>query len=181
LERWIELPLVRRIVTASDDHGYSYFAEDGPPPKILSVAERPGYRNMNIWRFAPPSRIDAPDTIIEHAGVLPPPGGVVSRIVDIPPLPKDPLEARRQAAALFARMFPDALHDPSSHRSSGMHRTDTVDFAVVMSGEIVAIMDKGEKVMKAGDILIQRGTNHAWENRTAEVTRMLFVLCDAAR
>lgn len=181
MESWTELPLVRRIVTASDDEGRSYFAEDGPPPKVLSVAERPGYRNMNIWRLAPLAHIDDPDTIIEHVGVLPPPGGVVFRIVDIPPLPKDPLEARRQAAALFARMFPDAQHDPSNQRSSGMHRTDTVDFAVVMSGEIVAIMDKGEKAMKAGDILIQRGTNHARENRTAEVTRMLFVLCDAER
>jgi hypothetical protein len=44
LESWTELPFVRRIVTASDDHGCSYFLEDGPPPKILSVAERPGYR-----------------------------------------------------------------------------------------------------------------------------------------
>jgi len=181
LAKWSELPIARRIVTASDEHGRSYFAEDGPPPKILSVTERPGYRNMNIWRLAPLARIDEPDTIIEQTGVLPPPGGVVFRVVDIPPLPKDPLEAQRQATALFARMFPDAQHDSSSPRSSGMHRTDTVDFAVCMSGEIIAIMDEGEKVMQAGDILIQRGTSHAWENRTNDVTRMLFVLCDAER
>jgi hypothetical protein len=176
-----ELPVVRRIVTESDDSGRSYFSEDGPPPKILSVAERPGYRNMNIWRLTRLGSVDDPDTIIEHSGVLPPPGGVVFRVVDIPPLPNDPAEARRQAAALFARMFPDAQYAPGHLRSSGMHRTDTVDFAVCMSGEIVAVMDEGEKVMKAGDILIQRGTNHAWENRTDEMARMLFVLCDAER
>jgi uncharacterized cupin superfamily protein len=78
-------------------------------------------------------------------------------------------------------MFPDAQHAPGHLRSPGMHRTDTVDFAVCMSGEIVAVMDEGEKVMKAGDILIQRGTSHAWENRTDEMARMLFVLCDAER
>lgn len=178
---WAELPIVRRIVTGNDDHGRSYFAEDGPPPKILSVAERPGYRNMNLWRLTSSPHIDDPDTAIEQTGVLPPPKGVVFRVVDIPPLPTDPTEAQRQATALFARMFPDAQHDPDSSRSSGMHRTDTVDFAVVMSGAIVAVMDDGEKMMKAGDILIQRGTNHAWENRTDEMTRMLFVLCDAER
>jgi hypothetical protein len=176
-----ELPVVRRIVTANDPAQGSYFSEDGPPPKILSVADRPGYRNMNIWRLTRSGRIDDPDTVIEHSGVLPPPGGVIVRMIDIPPLPEDPTEARRQAAALFARMFPDAKYHAGSARSSGMHLTDTVDFAVCMYGEIVAIMEQGEKLMKAGDVLIQRGTNHAWENRTDRMARMLFVLCDAER
>ncbi len=176
-----ELPLVRRIVTAVDDDGRSFFLEDGPPPKVLTVAERPGYRNMNLWRLTALSRIDDPDTIAEHVGILPPAGGLVMRVIDVPPLPKDPEEAHRQAAAMFKRMFPDARYETGSHRSSGMHLTDTVDFAICLAGEIVAIMDRGETLMKAGDILIQRGTSHAWENRTDNVARMLFILCDAER
>lgn len=176
-----ELPVVRRIVTATDRNGRSYFAEDGPPPQILSVPERPGYRNMNIWRLLRSGRIEDPDTVADHEGILPPPGGVIVRVIDIPPLPKDPAEASRQAAAMFARMFPDATYDAGSSRSAGMHLTDTIDFAVCLTGEIVAIMDSGEKTMRSGDILIQRGTNHAWENRTKDVARMLFVLCDAGR
>lgn len=174
-----ELPAVRRIVTAIDEDGLSFFAEDGPPPKVITMAERPGYRNMNIWRTL--GRIDEPDTILEHKGISPPPGGVIIRIIDVPPLPKDPEEARRQAAAMFKKMFPDAVHDAGSPRSANMHLTDTIDFAIVMAGEIVAIMDRGETVMRQGDILIQRGTNHAWENRTDHPARMLFVLCDAER
>jgi mannose-6-phosphate isomerase-like protein (cupin superfamily) len=127
------------------------------------------------------ARIDDPDTTLQQSGVLPPEGGVIFRVIDIPPLPADPADAKRQAAAIFTRMFPDASHDTGSARSSGMHRTDTIDFAVVLSGELVAIMDEGETTMKAGDILIQRGTNHAWENRTNSMTRILFVLCDAKR
>jgi uncharacterized cupin superfamily protein len=82
---------------------------------------------------------------------------------------------------MFARMFPDATYDAGNPRSAGMHLTDTIDFAVCLAGEIVAILDSGEKTMRSGDILIQRGTNHAWENRTKDVARMLFILCDAER
>jgi hypothetical protein len=136
---------------------------------------------MNIWRLLPSGRIEDPDTIVDHEGILPPSGGVIVRVIDIPPLPEDPEEARRQASAMFKRMFPDATHDPANPRSAGMHLTDTIDFAVCLAGEIVAIMDSGEKTMRPGDILIQRGTNHAWENRSRDTARMLFVLCDTER
>ena len=59
-----------------------------------------------------------------------------------------------------------------------MHKTETVDYAIILSGEIVAVMDEGETVMKAGDILIQRGTNHAWANRSGKPCRIAFVLID---
>ncbi len=59
-----------------------------------------------------------------------------------------------------------------------MHKTDTVDYAIVMSGEIVAVMDDGETLLKAGDVLIQRGTNHAWSNRSDAFCRIAFVLID---
>ena len=51
-------------------------------------------------------------------------------------------------------------------RHPGFHKTDTIDYAIVLSGEIYALMDEGEVLLKAGDVLIQRGTNHAWSNRT---------------
>jgi uncharacterized cupin superfamily protein len=62
-----------------------------------------------------------------------------------------------------------------------MHRTDTIDYAIVLAGEIVAIMDDGETVMRAGDIMIQRGTAHAWANRSGAPARIAFVLVDARR
>jgi len=59
------------------------------------------------------------------------------------------------------------------------HRTNTVDYAVCLEGEIWAMMDEGEVLMKPGDVLIQRGTYHSWANRSDKLCRMLFVLIDA--
>jgi len=62
---------------------------------------------------------------------------------------------------------------------TGFHKTNSVDYAVVLSGEIYALMDKGEVLLRAGDVLVQRGTNHAWSNRTDEPAYLAFVLVDA--
>ena len=59
-----------------------------------------------------------------------------------------------------------------------MHRTETVDYGIVISGEITLVLDKGEANLKAGDVVIQRGTNHAWANRSGKPCRMLFMLVD---
>ena len=70
-------------------------------------------------------------------------------------------------------------HDEAA-RHPGFHKTHSVDYAVVIEGEIWALMDVGETLMKVGDVLIQRGTNHAWANRTDHIARVLFVLNGAA-
>jgi hypothetical protein len=176
------LPPARRIVTAIDEHGRSYIAEDGVAPAMITTPERPGYRNNNFWRTTGiPAEVSAPDTTMEHRGVLPPKNGTVLRVIDIPPEEKDPELRRRQTEAVFAQMFADAKHSPADTRHPGMHITDTVDYAILLQGELVAIMDEGETVMRAGDILIQRGTNHAWANRSNEIARIAFILIDGKR
>ena len=173
------LPPPRRVVTGHDAEGRSIFVEDGPPPALLTVPERAGYLMANVWRTgAAPSGVDAPDDIIDHSGVMPPQGGTVLRIIDFPPEPDDPEEIKAMAAATFRALYPDAEHTGQSAGHSGMHRTLSVDYAIVLSGTMTAIMDEGERVLNAGDILIQRGTNHAWSNRSEEVCRMCFVLID---
>ena len=158
------LPPIRRIVTADDAHGRSRIAEDAPATAIRTVAERPDYRAVNIWRTeAAPAPIDAPDSITDHKGILPPKnGGSILRIIDYPPEAADPEERQRQIAATFGGIFADADHDKRPGAHPGMHRTDTVDYAIVLAGEIWAVMDECETLMRAGDVLIQRGTNHAW-------------------
>ncbi len=69
--------------------------------------------------------------------------------------------------------------DRNNPRHAGFHKTATIDYAIVLSGEIYAMMDEGEVLLKAGDVLIQRGTNHAWSNRTNEPAVVAFVLIDA--
>jgi hypothetical protein len=176
------LPPVRRIVTGIDAHGRSHIAEDGVSPAMMTIPGREGYRNNNIWRtVGSPAAVEAPDTVLEHRGVLPPKGGTVLRVIDIPPEDADPEAHKRATEAVFKAMFADARHDSSHARHPGMHVTDTVDYAIVLHGELVAIMDEGETVMRAGDILIQRGTNHAWANRSDAIARIAFVLVDGQR
>ena len=177
------LPAIRRIVTADDANGRSRIAEDAPARAVRSVAERPGYRSVNLWRTeSAPAPVGAPDSIEQHKGILPPGnGGSILRIIDFPPEASDPAERRRQIAATFGGMFSDADHDKREDAHPGMHRTHTVDYAIVLEGEIWAVMDENETLMRAGDVLIQRGTNHAWANRSRKTARIAFVLLDGVR
>jgi mannose-6-phosphate isomerase-like protein (cupin superfamily) len=174
------LPRIRRVVTAIDAQNRSYLLEDGPSPAGFALPGSP-FRSDNIWRTsAAPTPIGSPDDIIAHRGVCPPTHGTILRVLDFPPQEGSRDEQAELAAQVFAQLYPDARHKPSE-RSAGMHETDTIDYAIVLKGEIWAVMDCDETLLKAGDILIQRGTNHAWENRGNEVARVAFVLVDAVR
>jgi hypothetical protein len=81
-------------------------------------------------------------------------------------------------AEVFSQYGAAQAHDNAA-RHPGFHKTHSVDYAIVIEGEIWALMDVGETLMKTGDVLIQRGTNHAWANRTDRIARVLFVLNDA--
>ncbi len=135
---------LRRVVTANDTSDRSYFLEDGPPPRIQTVDGRPGFRSANLWRTqASPATIAATDSVVDQQGVMPPPSGTVLRVIDYPPRPTDPEERRRQASASLRALFPDAAQEPTDDRP-GMHRTLSVDYAIVLSGTITAILDNGE-------------------------------------
>ena len=176
------LPSIRRIVTAADAGGESFIAEDAAAIAVRTVAERPGYRSVNVWRTEEsPAKINSPDSIESHKGILPPKQGTILRVIDFPPEPKDPAERQRRIQATVAGMFSDATHDKREGAHPGMHRTDTVDYALILEGEIWAVMDKQETLMRAGDVLIQRGTNHAWANRSDRTARIAFVLMDGRR
>ncbi len=174
------LPPIRRIVTENDAAGKSRIVEDAPATAVRTVAERPGYRAVNLWRTEEsPPRIGATDSIGSHYGILPPKDGSILRIIDFPPEPADPEERKRRIHATFGGIYVDATHDKSTGAHPGMHRTETVDYAIVLEGEIWAVVDQGETLMRAGDVLIQRGTNHAWANRSQKTARICFVLIDA--
>ena len=177
-----ELPTVRRVITAINDAGRSYFSEDGPA-HIKTNPNRPGMRSSHIWATsAIPCPIKEPDQATGGVkGIMPPKNGSVLHIIDYPPDPKDPAEFERIREHVRkmgtnpepgVRRFPDGPHP-------GMHVTDTIDYAIVLSGEIWAIMDEGETLLKTGDVLMQRGTSHAWSNRSDEYCRVAFVLVEA--
>lgn len=169
---------IRRIVTANGPDGRSHIAEDGLAPNVRTVEARPGYRITNLWATeATPVPVNGPDALDKVSGVLPPADGNVLRIIDFPPEPDDPAQLAAGMAATFSDLLPDAGQD-EVRTHPGMHITRTVDYAILLEGEIVAIMDDEETVMQAGDVLIQRATNHAWANRSGRNARIAFILID---
>ena len=176
-----ELPPIRRFVTGVGDNGKSKIIETTEMTG-RQVAERPGFRMANVWATtATPAHISAPEETGKLFGVHPPKNGTVIRVMDIPPETKD---AHGDAAhrATRAQMFPDASRNKvDTTRHVGMHMTDSVDYAIVISGEMWAVMEDDEVLMKAGDVLIQRGTVHAWSNRSNEMCRICFVLIDGVK
>ena len=113
--------------------------------------------------------------------LAPPPGGTRIRIVEFSPeddtaAPVSPEEAQAQFAAMGAESA--SRHSGADSRHAFMHRTETIDYGIVLEGELVLIMDEGETTVRAGDIVIQRGTNHGWANRSDAPCRICFVLID---
>ena len=129
-------------------------------PQQIRNGRKSFFVDTEIWKMdATPQSNDVPyeDPAGEFTFV-PPQHGNICRILEIPP--DKALGDGEEAKPLF-------------------HRTASLDYAFVIKGEIHAVLDGGEKLMKAGDILVQRGTIHAWSNRSSEPCLMLFVLCGA--
>jgi hypothetical protein len=107
--------------------------------------------------------------------IEPPKGANVLRIAEFPPdhlYSPEELEKFRKGIG-----SPEAFDTKARHFF--FHKTHTLDYAIVLEGEIWALLDEGETLMRPGDVLIQRGTNHAWSNRSARICRVAFVLIDA--
>jgi mannose-6-phosphate isomerase-like protein (cupin superfamily) len=166
----------RRIITGGGPDGRSRIVSDAPAPISRTVPERPGYLVSNLWAMTLAGGSQAEDLAPTLPGILPPSGGSVLRVIDFPPEAADPESRKRMMEATFGGIFADADHRGGKH--PGMHVTRTVDYAIVLEGEIYAVLDEQETLMRAGDILIQRGTSHAWANRSKASARIAFILID---
>lgn len=171
----------RRIVTGHDDQGRAIIAEAGPPPKILKVGDR-GSVFYEVWNTAAspaPIRAGAEEPVGDDVVLKPPPNGTRLRVVEFPPNDRSDVTPEQARAAFASFGGADALDKHGAgNRHPMMHRTQTIDYGIVLEGEIVLLMDEGEEVCRAGDIVIQRGTNHAWVNRSGAPCRIAFILID---
>jgi naringenin degradation protein FdeH len=136
----------------------------------------------DLWKTTsmPASNADTPaDPCGPAITLAPPTSGTVLRLVQFPPDKEYIGRWKREAA--FSSMGKSGAHaiDPSVDRHEAMHRTVSVDYAFVIDGEIWAVLDTDEVLMRGGDFLIQRGTNHAWSNRSERLALVGFVLIDA--
>lgn len=153
-------------------------AQDGPPPTVVELAAVPGTVFHELWATAVPAAIHAAgDPAEEPLSLAPPPGGTRIRVVDIPPDSVQDSLTPEEAAAAFAAIGASHAHALDGPHAL-MHRTETVDYGIVLSGEVWLVLDEDERRLRPGDVVIQRGTNHAWSNRTGETARMAFVLVD---
>ncbi len=144
---------IRRVVTAHDAHGKALVGMDS------SIESTPGRIDKNIsavdvwWTHCVPVAVERDDASVETSPGMPTPAGTLLKILEIAP-GTQPL----------------------------MHKTDTLDYAIVMEGAIDMLLEDGCEVrLKAGDVLIQRGTVHGWANRGGEPCRIAFFLVAAVR
>ena len=162
---------VRRVVTGHRDGKTVVLYDSAAPNQRLRQAS--GLVSTLIWATdeTPADISGSADRAAREIGVPPPPGGSIFRVVDFPPE-----KAPRSREAILAEM---GVGDHGGARHPGMHRTRSVDYAIVLEGEIDMLLDEGEVHLQAGDVLVQQGTNHAWVNRGAAPCRIAFVLIDA--
>lgn len=141
---------MRRVVTGHDNAGTSVFLADGPAPVVRTAPDGAVFHEVWNTRAMPaPIGPDEPEPTEVSLTVPPDPNGTKIRVNEFPPGTVSP-----------------------------MHRTQSVDYGIVLEGEVVLVLDDSETVLRAGDVVVQRGTDHRWENRSDRLTRMVFVLVD---
>jgi mannose-6-phosphate isomerase-like protein (cupin superfamily) len=169
---------VRRVVTGHDATGKAVVLMDGPSPTWTRNAASDTESGL-VWvtDSAPANVAVTTDQSARKVGIPPPSNGSICRVVEFGPMTKE-------MEALPVTHFSHALGE--GHVAKGrpprhpfMHRTKSIDYAIVLSGEIDMLLDDSEVHLKAGDVLVQQATNHAWVNRGKEPCRIAFVLIDA--
>ncbi len=178
------LPPIHRVLTGHDAAGKAIVTSAGPLPTVVAISAVPGTVFHEVWSTAAtPAAVDNGADPSLGALMLPPPkSGTRIRFVDIPP---DTPELLAHGAAKMKDAFSQigdvaasTVKTDSPHPL--MHRTETVDYGVVIAGELTLVLDDSEVQLKPGSVVVQRGTNHAWANRSGQPCRMLFVLVDGA-
>jgi mannose-6-phosphate isomerase-like protein (cupin superfamily) len=171
---------VRRVVTGTNDEGKSAFVGDDVLEPI-TVGLMPGLEFQPVWGTDEPVVLPTDGSEPATHTYFPPTNGFRVGFVSIPPegsgatpdSTAGPDEIERKLPGLGAHMEPD---------HPGMHTTDTVDFDIVVSGEIYLELDDGAEVhLQAGDCVIQNGTRHAWHNRSSEPCVLAVTLIGASR
>ena len=169
---------VRRVLTGHDADGRSTFIADGPAPNVKEMTAITGLALTDLWETgaAPASNTGDKDAAERPVRLEPPKNGTILRIVEFPP--DAAWRGATDGKAGFKAIGAGHAQDKSSSDPM-MHKTSTVDYIIVLKGEITAIMETGEKLLRPGDVLVQRGTNHSWSVRGSEPCIIAAVLVSA--
>lgn len=175
------LPPFKRVVTGHSAEGVALAALVGAVPNSIELKAVPGTVFHEVWNSptSPAALDNGADPTLKPLVLSPTALGSVIRVVDIPPDSVQNQVSDAAAASVFAEIG-------ESHAGTGtgdskhklMHRTETLDYGIVTEGEVWLVLDGEDVHLKRGDIVVQRGTNHAWSNRTDAMARMVFILLD---
>ena len=170
----------RRVVTGHDKDGKAIVLSDGPAPNVK--VRQTGITSTLLWATdeSPADISGSADRAARESGVAPPKNGSILRIVDFPPVTKEAV-ALGQAAMHKEMGLSHGAAGGAGARHAFTHRTKSIDYALVLEGEIDMLLDDSEIHLKGGDVLIQQGTNHAWVNSGTKPCRIAFVLIDAEK
>lgn len=150
----------RRVVTGHDENGVSVVLSDGTVP-VHRVMPQDGVGFYEIWQT---DAMPAPVSAVE-------PSEPTERTLRVPPEPNG-------TKIRINEFFPGFINEIGNQ--SPVHRTESIDYGIVLEGEIVLVLDDSEVSLKAGDVVVQRGTDHAWANRSDKVCRVAFILVDGS-
>ena len=171
---------IRRIVTGHLPNGETTVLFNGTATEVLEVTGWPGAAVTELWSTDEvPVDLDRTEDRVRPMRHDPTPHGTLFRVVEIPPEQGISIDADAAFEAMQSTNRPDAA---SKKQHAGMHRTDSVDYIVVISGEMTMLMTDGtEAELKQGDCVVQQGTAHAWVNRSPEPCVIAAVLVDGRR
>jgi mannose-6-phosphate isomerase-like protein (cupin superfamily) len=177
-----ELPPPKRALTGRDDAGKSVFKSFDVTPKVVEIDSNPGltFHEMYITEDVPRLTGLEPDPMLKGTKAFPGPGGTMFRLISYPP--KRPEGYKPPPGVTFESALRElndkvpGMGDVMERGAPGMHTTDTVDYCVVVRGEMTLELDDGQKVsLRQGDCVVQNGTRHRWRNPLPEPCLMAFI------
>lgn len=170
------------VITGQDTSGKSVFVRDARVAPV-TLALLPGFEFHRLWGSESVVQLPSNGALPSHSGYFPPTNGFRFGFFTIPPNAESELAPADLAAAfgeLRAKL--PGMAEVLEAENPGMHTTDSVDFDVVVSGEVYLELDDGAEVLlKAGDCVVQNGTRHAWRNRSSANCIIAFALVGAER
>ena len=180
----MSFPPIHRVVTGHDTHGKAVVNSNGALPVVAEIQAIPGTVFHEVWNTGQtPAVLDSgADPCLGPLMLPPPKKGTRIRFVDIPPdTPELLAHGASQMKAAFSQIGDEAASTVKANSPHPlMHRTETLDYGIVIEGALTLVLDDSEVELKVGSVVIQRGTNHAWANRSGKLCRMLFILVDGA-
>ncbi len=175
--------VIRRVVTGVTKEGLSAIISDGPPPYTHKYVHIPGFSSSLVWATELEQKVpnDGADPVRPGASIIPGPGGTCLQFVALPP--DEVFESRDfdlEAAREERRMVTPGVAELLEDDENGFHATPTVDYVIVLDGEVLLELDNGySTVVKRGDVVVQNGTRHAWRNRTSQPVTLASVIIGA--